>query len=44
MTRKSRGADHWGKDDYDVRHGDRSGPVVGRIMRHPQAPEAQPWF
>jgi hypothetical protein len=32
------------KDDYDVRHGDRSGPVVGRIMRHPQAPEAQPRF
>jgi hypothetical protein len=27
-----------------VRLGDASGPVVGRIMRHPQAPEAQPWF
>jgi hypothetical protein len=44
LARKSRGADHWDKDDYDVRFGDRSGPVVGRIMRHPQAPEAQPWF
>jgi hypothetical protein len=22
----------------------RLGPVVGRIMRHPQAPETQPWF
>jgi hypothetical protein len=43
-ARKSRGADHWDKDDYDVRLGDASGPVVGRIMRHPQAPEGQPWF
>ena len=43
-ARKSRGADHWDKDDYDVRLGDASGPVVGRIMRHPHAPEAQPWF
>ena len=40
-ARKSRGADH---ADYDVRLGNASGPVVGRIMRHPQAPEAQPWF
>ena len=30
-ARKSRGADHWDKDDYDVRLGDESGPVVGRI-------------
>ena len=43
-ARKSRGADHWDKNDYDVRLVDRSGPVIGRIMRHPQAPEAQPWF
>jgi hypothetical protein len=44
-ARKSRGAGHWDKDDFDVRLGNRSGPVVGRIMRHPhQAPEAQPWF
>jgi hypothetical protein len=43
-ARKSRGADLWDKDDYDVRLGDGSGPVVGRIMRHPQAPEEQPWF
>jgi hypothetical protein len=43
-ARKSRGAGHWDKDDYDVRLGDGSGSVVGRIMRHPQAPEAQPWF
>ena len=27
-----------------MRLGDASGPVVGRIMRHPQAPEEQPWF
>jgi len=43
-ARKSRGADHWGKDDYDVRLADASGPVVGRIVHHPQAPEAQPWL
>ena len=31
-ARKSRGADHWDKDDYDVRLGDASGGVVGRIF------------
>jgi hypothetical protein len=36
-ARKSRGADHWDKDDYDVRLGDGRGRVVGRIMHHPQA-------
>jgi hypothetical protein len=42
-ARKSRGADHWDKDDYDVRLGDGSGSsVVGRIFRHPQAPEDLP--
>ena len=35
-ARKSRGADHWDKDDYDVRLGDASGAVVGRIVHHPQ--------
>jgi hypothetical protein len=39
---KNRGADYWDKADYDVR--DTHGNVVGRIMRHPQAPEEQPWF
>jgi hypothetical protein len=43
-ARKSRGGDHWDKDDYDVRLGDASGPVVGRIMHHAQALEAQPWY
>jgi hypothetical protein len=43
-ARKSRGRGHWDKDDYDVRLDDGSGPVVGRIMRHPQASEARPWF
>ena len=43
-ARKSRAADHWDKDDHDVRLGDAGGPVVGRIMRHPQAPARQPWF
>jgi hypothetical protein len=42
-ARKSRGADFWNKDDYDVRLGAKSGPVIGRIMRHPYAPEGQPW-
>jgi hypothetical protein len=32
-ARKSRSADFWDKDDYDVRLGDGSGPVIGRIMR-----------
>ena len=43
-ARKSRGADFWDKDDYDVRLGDKSGPVIGRIMLHPQAPKDKPWF
>ena len=43
-ARKSRGSGNWDKDDYDVRVGDASGAVVGRIFRHPQAPEDQPWF
>jgi hypothetical protein len=28
-------------DDYEVF---KSGQPIGRIMRHPQAPKAQPWF
>ena len=28
-ARKSRGEEHWDKDDYDVGLDDRSGPVVG---------------
>ncbi|MGB8551782.1 MAG: hypothetical protein WCD73_00430 [Pseudolabrys sp.] len=43
-ARKSRGADHWDKDDYDVRLGDGSGPVVGRIFLQPHAQKEQPWF
>src|SRR5262245_13985222 len=43
-ARKSRGSGHWDKDDCDVRLGDRGGPVVGRIMLHPQAPQDRPWF
>ncbi len=31
----------WDEDDYDVFDGDRH---IGRIMRHPQAPEGRPWF
>ena len=29
------------KDDYVVLDG---GPVIGRIMLHPQAPDGHPWF
>jgi hypothetical protein len=43
-ARKSRGAVHWDNDNCDVRFGDANGAVIGRIMRHPQAPEAQPWY
>ena len=43
-ARKSRGADYWDKDDYDVRLGEASGGVVGRIFRQPRAPMEQPWF
>jgi hypothetical protein len=32
----------WSPNDHDVR--DSHGKVVGRIMRHPQAPESRPWF
>jgi len=35
---KNRGG---GDDDFDVRDGDR---VIGRIVRHPQAPKEAPWF
>ena len=38
---KSRGG-QWDSDDFDVR--DEARRVVGRIMRHPQAPKEQPWF
>jgi hypothetical protein len=34
-ARKSRGADHWDKYDYDVRLGDAKGKVVGRIFFTP---------
>jgi len=30
------------KNDYVVLDG--RGQVIGRIMRHPQAPEDRPWF
>ena len=37
-------ADYWDNDDYDVRLGDASGQVIGRIFRQPRAPMEQPWF
>jgi hypothetical protein len=43
-ARKSRGSNHWDKDDYDVRRGDVEGPVVGRIFRSTVAPTTTPWF
>ncbi len=38
---KSRSGGPWDADDYDVFAGER---LIGRIMRHPQAPEGRPWF
>jgi hypothetical protein len=43
-ARKSRGSNHWDKDDYDVRRGDIEGPVVGHIFRSTVAPTTTPWF
>ena len=43
-ARKSRGGQHWNKDDYDVRLLDPSGPVIGRIFKPPQAPKDRPYF
>ncbi len=43
-ARKSRGSNHWDKDDYDVRRGDIEGPVIGRIFRSTVAPTTTPWF
>jgi len=43
-ARKSRGSNHWDKDDYDVRCGPIEGPVVGRIFRSTVAPTTTPWF
>lgn len=40
-AKKSRRADFWPDDDYDVRC---DGQVVGRVFRPPQAPTEQPWF
>ncbi len=37
----SRPGGPWSDDDYDVFAGERH---IGRIMRHPQAPQGQPWF
>ena len=38
----SRGSEWSTPDDYDVC--DRAGKVLGRIMRHPQAPDIHPWL
>jgi hypothetical protein len=32
---------HWPDNDFVVLDGDQ---VIGRIMRHPQAPKETPWF
>jgi hypothetical protein len=41
---KSRPSGEWSDDDYDVRLGDASGQVIGRIFRPPQSPQDRPWF
>ena len=43
-ARKSRGSNHWGNDDYDVRRVHTRGPVVGGIFRSTVAPTTTPWF
>jgi len=43
-ARKGGGAGQSDKEDYDVRLGNTSGPIVGCIWLHPQAPGAAPWF
>ena len=40
-TRQHYGDPHWPENDFVVLEGDQ---VIGRIMRHPQAPKEQPWF
>jgi hypothetical protein len=41
---KNRGRSHRSYDDYDVRLGDASGEVIGRIFRAPQSPQGRNWF
>jgi len=43
-ARKSRGSNHWEKDDYDVRRENIEWPVVGRIFRSTVAPTTTLWF
>ena len=38
---KSRPSGQWSDDDFDVFNGEQH---IGRIILHPQAPEAEPWF
>jgi hypothetical protein len=40
----SRPSGQWSDDDYDVRLGDASGQVIGRIMLATAAPQDRPWF
>jgi hypothetical protein len=40
-TRQHYGESHWPENDFVVLDGDQ---VIGRIMRHPQAPKEHPWF
>jgi len=40
-TGRHHGESHWSDNDYVVLD---AGKVVGRVFRHPQAPQGQPWF
>jgi hypothetical protein len=40
-TRAHYGESHWSDNDYVVLD---AGQIIGRIFRHPQAPQGQPWF
>jgi hypothetical protein len=42
---KSRSGDvTWNEDDYDVREGSRTGPVIGRIYKTTHSPSGKLWF
>ena len=43
-AQESRGGQHWSDDDYDVRLGDATGPVVGKIFKAVMTPDVLDWL
>jgi len=43
-AKESRGGGDWSRDDYDVRLGDASGRVVGKIFKAVMAPDDLSWL